>query len=172
MQEERRFCVSAVWIGAGCSGSSKSNAHEMVCTKDDICNFHGKIDHFPTLGFISKVYWISIFNCSLQMNMKPKLRREVQARLIRLFRLGIKPKPDCDPYSVSCLKHFLYINEKIIGDLSFRSWLIRYSCNIPISFYHKLILSYFNSVTICLQFWNWLGVSKRWYEIVKIFTDT
>lgn len=82
------------------------------------------------------------------MNMKPKLRREVQARLIRLFRLGIKPKPDCDPYSVSCLKHVLYINEKIMGDLSFRSWLIRYSCNIPISF----IINLFYLISTVLLF--------------------
>lgn len=52
MQEQCGVCVSEVSISGGGSSSSKSNAHEMVCTKDDICNFHGKIVVFISFFLI------------------------------------------------------------------------------------------------------------------------
>jgi hypothetical protein len=52
MQEQCGVCVSEVSISGGSSSSSKSNAYEMVCTKDDICNFHGKtVSSFILFGF-------------------------------------------------------------------------------------------------------------------------
>ena len=70
MQEQRRFCVSAVWISAGGNGSSKSYAHEMVCTKDDICNFLGKTHQFLSRLslLLSTVFrfaeWVYVFFCT------------------------------------------------------------------------------------------------------------